>query len=462
MSPPPPRRTPSLRQQILRRLVPLHLVVAIASGLISYAVYRDLIEDFMATQMRVLAESYARDLAQPVALAPLSAADIHQRGQFVVQVWSPEGLLVASSAPGLRLARLERPGLQGARSADGQDWRAHAVPAGRSTWGVQVLQSKTFLRHEITTRTLFAIGPIALLVPLLLWVLWRVVNQSSAGLRALAGEVAARDEHRLDPIALERVPQEIVPLVASFNGLLRRLTQAFEGQRRFVQDAAHELRTPIAAMQLQIDNLRERQAPPPGEDPLDRLHAGVGRAAHLVDQLLRLSVQEDAARAAPAEPVDLLALVRESVGQCMALADRRRIEVGFEGAPCAPLRGVPADLRSVFDSLLDNALRYTPEGGQVEVRLRERAGEALIEIEDDGPGIEPALRERVFDRFFRVPGSGVAGSGLGLSIARAAAQRQGLGLELLAREDGRTGLLARIRLPRAGDGAGPRASLTLG
>jgi signal transduction histidine kinase len=153
--------------------------------------------------------------------------------------------------------------------------------------------------------------------------------------------------------------------------------------------------------------------------------------------------------------VDITAVLRDSVGQWMPLADQRRIEVGFDGTEQVVLQASAVDLRSVFDNLLDNALRYTPEGGSVEVRLhRLDAGHAgspgegsvVVDVVDTGPGIPPDLLERVFDRFFRVPGTSADGSGLGLAITRAAALRQGLRVELLARSDGVSGLVARVHL----------------
>ncbi|MNV63078.1 Swarming motility regulation sensor protein RssA [compost metagenome] len=134
------------------------------------------------------------------------------------------------------------------------------------------------------------------------------------------------------------------------------------------------------------------------------------------------------------------------MGQLMPLADQRQIEVGFEGAEQVIVQASAGDLRSVFDNLLDNALRYTPEGGSVEVRLYRLEEGAVVDVVDSGPGIPPELVDRVFDRFFRVPGTTADGSGLGLSITRAAALRQGLRVELRARDDGDTGLVARVYL----------------
>jgi signal transduction histidine kinase len=234
--------------------------------------------------------------------------------------------------------------------------------------------------------------------------------------------------------------------VTSFNSLLRRLRDAFATQRRFVQDAAHELRTPIAALGLQLENMRQDVSCAASADRFSHLEAGVRRAQRVVDQLLRLSRQEAAGADGPAM-VDLQTQLRESISTLIALADQRNIDLGFvtgaQPGGAFTLRCAPGDLRSLLDNLIDNALRYTPEGGVVDVRLVQDEGRVAVEVVDTGPGIPQELLPRVFDRFFRVPGNGTNGSGLGLAIAQAAAQRCGLQLTLRNRED-RSGLIARF------------------
>jgi signal transduction histidine kinase len=184
---------------------------------------------------------------------------------------------------------------------------------------------------------------------------------------------------------------------------------------------------------------------PAAEQRFAHLEAGVRRAQRLVDQLLRLSRQEAAGADGPAI-VDLQAQLRESMNTLIGLADQRNIDLGLVGPdPGGPvtLHCAAGDLRSLLDNLIENALRYTPEGGVVDVRLLRDAGRVAVEVVDTGPGIPPELLPRVFDRFFRVPGNGTSGSGLGLAIAQAAAQRSGLLLTLRNRQD-RSGLVARI------------------
>ncbi|MBV7455714.1 two-component sensor histidine kinase [Acidovorax sp. sif1233] len=460
-------RPRSLRGQILLWLAPWILVGAVVAGCAFWASYSALIHTFMQYQMEVLARSPAaggqgpagtsdggdgRDAGHGVEPLPLlSDTNILDWGAFAVQVWSADGRLLATSRPdtGVPLQAAPGHGLLRTHDAWAPGWRVYTAPAaGPHQRRVQVLQSEKFLQEEVAVRTLYVIVPMALLVPALLFTLWLVVGRASRSLRLVADEVAQRDDRSLGAIRMDRVPEEIVPLVGSFNALLARLGEAFAAQRRFVQDAAHELRTPMAAMALQLENLRPFVPAGDAQQQFAQLDAGMRRARHLVGQLLRLSRQEaPVAAQASAAPVDITALLRDSVGQLMPLADQRRIDVGFAGDGQVAVHAAASELRSVFDNLLDNALRYTPEGGAVEVRLHRLDSGAVVDIMDTGPGIPPDLLERVFDRFFRVPGNDADGSGLGLAITRAAALRQGLRVELRARDDGAAGLLARVHLP---------------
>jgi two-component system, OmpR family, sensor kinase len=453
----------SLQGQLLLWLTPWVLVGAVVAGGAFYASYGYLLQTFMKNQMEVLARSHVPSGAgdAPQALPVLDEENIVKWGALVVQVWSADGRLLATSSPDVAVPLQAAAGHSLVRPSSAWDygWRVFATaPAGPGLHRVQVLQSEQFLREEVLGRTLYVLLPLAVLVPALLFTLWWVVGRASRSLRRVADEVAQRDDRSLGAIPMgptDRVPEEIVPLVLSFNALLARLGEAFAAQRRFVQDAAHELRTPMAAMALQMENLRPWVPPGEAQHQLTQLDAGMRRAQHLIGQLLRLSRQEAPASTQPLAAVDITALLRESVGQLMPLADQRRIDVGFDGAAQVVVQASAEDLRSVLDNLLDNALRYTPQGGAVEVRLHRLEHGAVVDVVDSGPGIPPELRERVFDRFFRVPGTVADGSGLGLAITQAAALRQGLRVELRSRDDGASGLVARVHLGRGSLSAKP-------
>ncbi|CAN7633613.1 ATP-binding protein [Variovorax paradoxus] len=451
-------RPRSLRTQLLFWLVTLHLVAAALTAWFTFVAYGDLVHNALDEQMRLVADSYAGS-DPPRTPRPLDGNAALVRGAFVVQLWSADGrTLRASSWPPLAVVPLQpQPGFSDA-SADApapSRWRVFTAEAGprADQPRVQVLQNEDYRRRRALRRALLEGLPIALLLPLALLILWLIVSAASRSLRAVARDVASQDERRPTELSLARVPDEIAPLVQAFNQLLSRMRSAFATQRRFVQDAAHELRTPMAAIGLQIENLRAHVPAGEATERFNQLEAGVTRAQHLIEQLLSLSRQDAPGRPMPGEPVDIETLLRESVSQLMVLADARRVDIGFEGSIAPVVQAPAAELRSVFDNLIDNALRYAPEGGVVDVRLHEVDGDAVVDVLDNGPGIPASAIGRVFDRFFRVPGAPVGGSGLGLAIARTAAERHGLRIELRnrdeAEEGGSPGLLARVHLPAA-------------
>jgi len=431
----------SIRRAMMLWLLPMFLLVGVTSAALSYWTYGRMVNGFMDEQMQQLA--YSLPAHQVTQLPQQTPERIHKWGAFVVQVFAPDGSAAGSSLSGFGLPVQPVAGFHDVLHDD-RRWRAYMFPAadGRK---VQVVQSSSFRSRLAAERAFTAIAPVLVLLPMAMLALWLVGRAMARALQDIGRQAAQQDEHNLTGLSLEHVPSEIVPLVVSFNALLARLRDAFATQRRFVQDAAHELRTPVAAIGLQLENLRcDVDCGETGER-FAQLEAGVRRAQRVVDQMLRLSRQEAAGADGPAI-VDLQAQLRESISTLIALADQRNIDLGLaEDAHTAPLtlRCAPSDLRSLLDNLIENALRYTPEGGVVDVRVLQEQGRLALEVVDTGPGIPPELLPRVFDRFFRVPGNGSGGSGLGLAIAQAAARRCGLAITLRNRED-RSGLIARV------------------
>lgn len=445
----PEGRMCSLRRALMLWLLPVFVLVAAASAGIAHWSYTRMVSTFMDDQMALLGDSVAGQ-GQTMPLTELTKERVNKWGTYVVQVFDAEGRVVATSLPGLNLGAQEVPGFHDIKK-DGASWRIYTAVAGdgAAPRRVQVLQSGEFRRHLAAERAGAAIAPVIVLLPLSMLILWGVVAAVSHAISDIARQAAGQDEHSIKELTLAHVPEEISPMVMSFNSLLRRLRDAFANQRRFVQDAAHELRTPIAAIGLQLENLRGDLAGGEAAQRFAQLESGVQRAQRMVDQLLKLSRQETARSEPAASTVDLHEMVRESINGLIVIADQRNIDLGLETGTPAPARAslhcAPGDLRSVLDNLVENALRYTPSGGVVDVHLKEEDGRAVIEVVDTGPGIPPELLDRVFDRFFRVPGTDVRGSGLGLSIVKSAAQRCGLTVSLRNRED-RTGLIARVEV----------------
>lgn len=437
-------RMGSIRRTLMAWLLLTFLAVALVHTGVSYRMFTQMGAAFLDEQMVQFGDAFAQQ-EQLVMPTPQSTARVLERGLYVIQVFDAGGRLVAASWPGVAARRMPSPGLHDIEDG-GHPWRVYAATAAGGRM-VQVLQSGDFRARLVIERAGSAAWPLLVLLPLSMAVLWAVARAISQALREIGNQAARQDAQSIAELPLERVPDEIRPLVASINGLLARLRSSFSAQRRFVQDAAHELRTPITAVGLQLENLRgDLAGNAAAAQHFQQLEAGVQRAQRLVDQLLRMSRQE----AAPAETggsVDLQEQLRESIRTLITLADQRRIDLGLVAAEDTAgirLSCAAGDLRSALDNLIENALRYTPEGGTVDVRLLRTHGRTTVEVVDTGPGIAPEWLPRVFDRFFRVPGSAAGGSGLGLSIAQSAAQRCGLRLTLHNRED-QCGLVARLQ-----------------
>jgi signal transduction histidine kinase len=439
----PMGRMCSLRRALLLWLVPLFLLVGFASATFSYFSHGRMVNEFMDTQMEQLGQSLAGhegELMPP----PLSQERVEKWGMYIVQVWDKQGNLLRTTWPRLAAPLQPQQGF-GDIVADGKTWRVYTSEPSPTGQRVQVLQCGSFRQHLAAEQAIASAVPVLILLPLAIFVLWSVARAVSVAVQGIGKQAESLDFNTLKDLPLDRVPYEIKPIVVSFNSLLTRLRETYDAKRRFVQDAAHELRTPLTALSLQLENLRSELPGQSCKDSFAQLEGGVQRATRLVDQMLKMTRQE-AIGPETHTNVDLHAQVRESIGTLIALADQRNIDLGVAGdssGPPATLRCPPNDLRSVLDNLIENALRYTPEGGVVDVRVVHEKGRHAIEVVDTGPGIPPELMERVFDRFFRVPGTNARGSGLGLAIAQAAAQRCGMRVVLRNRTD-RSGLIARI------------------
>lgn len=438
----------SLRRQLLAWLLPLYVIAAIVATLSTYWVFGRTVNFFMDSQLRVLADSHA---GQPLPAASLRSLTAHNvaKGDLIVQIWDRDGRLLATSWPQLAMSLQKTSGFHDV-AMGAERWRVYTLHSADRT--VQSAQSLTFRDHVIQNQAFQAGLPIALLLPVSAVILWFAIRLTLRRLEFVATAAARQDEHNFGELPLEHVPAEIRPLVLAINTLLVRLSEAFAVQRRFVQDAAHELRTPITALSLQLENLKARVTDTAASAQVTQLEAGVARTKRLVEQLLRLARQETPRNTSPPTRIALDEFLREVIAEFMPLADRRRIDLGFATSITAVVSADIDDLRSVIHNLVDNALRYTPEGGIVDVRLHADAGLVTLEIVDGGAGIPAHLLPRVFDRFFRIEGSDTEGSGLGLAIARHAAERNRIELDLRNRTDAHgliAGLIARLRFDAA-------------
>ncbi|WBY01649.1 ATP-binding protein [Ramlibacter tataouinensis] len=394
-----------------------------------------------------LAVAHHAGAGSPAGPAQLAQAlprafEEYGRFEFVTAVWSLEGRLLHSSDPAVHLPFLSRSGISQVM-ADGQPWHLYTVVLhDRIVQAAQLASERRVLARETASGLVLPTAGLLALIALLLAL---ALRRGLAPLSAAAQDVAALSVEALHPIELRGHPRELHPLVSAVNDLMVRLGSALSVQRHFVADAAHELRTPIAALRLQLQLLERAADAGQRRIALAELGAGIDRAQHMVAQLLQLSRLGPEAPALQPGPVVLGELVREAVARFSARADAAGIDLGAEVAGAPVVQGDAAQLASLLDNLVDNALRHTPQGGRVDVRTDAPQGRPCLEVCDTGHGIPIAERERVFDRFYRGAGQQGVGTGLGLAIVRAVADSHHADVALADAPGG--GLCVRVRFP---------------
>ncbi len=432
--------------------------IAVATGLI-YAQARQEANALFDYQMKQVAAALPSQFPSPIAPpfdggngSGASADLLHADEDVVIHIWDGTGrsLYLSHSHPVLP-PRAEL-GFSSVRTDSGE-WRIYSVQLGPAV--VQIAQPMSARRTLAAHMALRTVAPLLLLMPLLAWLIWMAVGRGLRPLREIAAEVRARDANTLAPLALRQMPDEIAPLSDALNQLLARLAQAIDTQRAFVADAAHALRTPLAALQLQAQLVERADSAPARQEAVSQLRQGLERLTHLVAQLLTLARQEPGAAPPPHEPVDLRALAAGVIAEMSQAAIDRDIDLGLESDDAeaetgpATVRGDADALRILLTNLIDNALHYIPAGGRIDVRVASLPGVGSeggveLQVSDNGPGIPADERARVFDRFYRVPEAPTGGSGLGLAIVAEIAQSHGARVAL---EDAAPGLRVRVTFP---------------
>jgi len=416
----------SIRHQLLLWL--LAIVVA-GVGAAGWLIYRQAL-----AEANELFDYQLQEIAAALPSEPFSQIfGAHKEADegIVIQIWSRTGALMYYSHPRAPLAPRAELGFSTERTERG-DWRVYGAIVGDNV--VQLAQPVSVRNRLAANVALRTLWPLIVLLPLLGLAVWVIVGRGLAPLGRVTRALNARRPEALDPLPDRRLPLEVQPLVRALNGLLARLTEALDTQRAFVADAAHELRTPLAAVQIQSQLVARARDDDSRREALDDLQAGVTRATRLAEQLLALARAEPATGAVR-DAVDLRLLLAECVAAHAPLALRRGVDLGFEDAQAATVTADADALRAMFGNLLDNAVKYTPPGGRIDVALAvDEQGRPCVQIADSGPGIPPEERARVFDRFYRDAAAraraDVSGSGLGLAIVKRVATQNGATVEL--------------------------------
>ena len=376
---------------------------------------------------------------QQTALALRSGLPVDARGlgpglepedenhEFIVQVWTNEGLRIFESAVGAALPQIAVLGFTDVQ-ARGGTYRVFSLQTRSQV--IQVAQNMAVRRSMARTLALRTLAPLAAMAPLLALAVWWGVRRSLAPVERVRRQLAQRQADDLSPVSDAQLPDEVQPLVGELNLLFERVQHAFDAQQHFVADAAHELRSPLAALRLQLQGLQRAGAHDDAARAaaIERLSAGIDRATRLVEQLLALARQE--AGGAPAEPVDLRAVAQLALADVAPAAQARQMDLGLLDSETVTVPGNAEALRMLARNLLDNAIKHTPPGGRVDVQVCAVDGHAELTVEDSGPGIPPEHRERALQRFVRVTGDAAPGSGLGLAIVQAVAQAHGASVAL--------------------------------
>jgi two-component system OmpR family sensor kinase/two-component system sensor histidine kinase QseC len=432
-----------------RLLVSLLSVVGLSAAVGAAVTYHNVLtetESLFDYQLRQMALSLRdQGFIPPDEAAALANDDF----DFVVQIWAVDGTRLYASHPGLALPPHAVLGFAEVRIGD-RTWRLFSTASRDRV--IQVAQPLAIRRQLAAQAALRSAAPVLVLAPILALAIGWSVGASLRPVRRLAAEVKRRDADALEPVADSDLPSEVSPLVESINALLARLRNAFNAQRAFVSDAAHELRSPLTALKLQLQLLRRATDEASRSESIAALSAGIERAIHLVAQLLTLARTEPGGQQAPLAPVDLAEIARQAVADVVPLAEEKSIHLSLEAQGVWVLDGDATALRVLVRNLADNAVRYAQGGGRVELTLTEDGEQVVLTVDDSGPGIPASDRLRVFDRFYRratheSAGREETGSGLGLAIVRSIADRHAATVQLMDSALG--GLRVAVRFARS-------------
>ncbi|WP_154357670.1 ATP-binding protein [Duganella aquatilis] len=425
----------TIRRQLLLGLLGATLFCTLGAGASLYRSLLNETNELADLQLRQLAATLPHEFA-PAAEDP--------EEEFVLQAWDEAGKPLPQLSAATQLPRYAVQGYSRV-SAYGQHWRLY----GETRHGryVQVAQPTSARYHLAAQMALRAGAPLLVFALLLAVLMVAVVGRALRPLNRLAQAVAGRSADTLTPLAAEQVPPEMRPVVEALNSLMQKFEEALTAQRTFVADAAHELRSPLTALKLQLQLVERAGSDEARRAALGKLHERLDRGTHLVQQLLSLARHENA-QVAALRPVDLGLLLESAVADHSALADSRAIDLGVETPAQVVVAADPDGLRVLLNNLVDNALRYTQQGGRVDLQSAYENGRPLLRVRDNGPGVPEQYRARLFDRFFRPDGNDAWGCGLGLSIVRNIADHHRAEIRLSDAEAGR-GLCVTVVFPAA-------------
>jgi two-component system sensor histidine kinase QseC len=361
--------------------------------------------------------------ATPVVTGSIHSLQEEYEKNLRYQVWDGNGLLLLRSANAPLSAMTEVEGYSETLDADGKIWRHYGVWDKDRDFRIVVSEAIDLRNRLVRSIALHMATPLALGLPVLLVLLWFSINRGLNPLGLLTREIRTREPDNLLPLDPGGAPGEVRPMVLALNELLQRVSQTLEGERRFTANAAHELRTPLAALQAQLHVVRRADSETERQQALEQLQRSVDRSIRLVGQMLTLARLDPEQALPDRQPVNLGEIARTVCAELAPLALQRNQTLELDVEPgLAELPGNADMLSMLLGNLVDNAIRYTQHGGHIDVSVRLGAAGLQMEVSDDGPGVAPAQRERVFERFYRIADQDQPGTGLGLAICRRIAE----------------------------------------
>ena len=433
----------SLRFRLSLWLTVVIVIIAAAAGVVSFVSATDEAHDMQDHQLRQTGYLISRLDAVPSSpLARERVGDVDFDERVVVRFLRTEHGRPADIAP--------RPPVFSSLLKDG----LQTVLVGKEQWRVFVRTNAKGVRVAVGQQTtvrdaaaqasaLRTLMPILLLVPALIALVAVLLRQMFKPFKLLADELGSRTDADLGPLNHAALPSEVWPFVVAINALLVRIERSMALQRRFIADAAHELRSPLTAMSLQAERLSAANMPGEARIRLNALSAGLQRTLTLLDQLLTLARTQEG-HSNSVSMISLQHVIRDVLEDLVPLAEAKAIDLGMTSDADGQVQARLVDLKVLVKNLLDNAVRYTPDGGRVDITVQREHGLLMLQVDDTGPGIAPAHRERVFDSFYRVLGNGETGSGLGLAITRTVAENIGAVIELSDARAPQSGLRVRV------------------
>lgn len=425
----------------IRRRLLLFLFLILTAGILGFAFItfintREELTDLLDENMQQVAIAIALQGSDYQRSEPPQKQILSEQGDFLIQVWDESGVLQYTSHPDVAISQQKGNGF-GFTFWNRQDWRyyLHSVDNKK----IQIVQSMNERREDILEFTYTLLIPIATQLPLMLILSYFMIGAGLKPLSSMSGSIARRDTHNLSPIDIGKVPLEIQTVVLSLNQLLARLEQAISQQRQFTADAAHELRTPLAVVKLQLDVLERASDETERKTVHKKLMCSIDRCAHLVHNLLLLARQEEhEAAGLKMFRVSLPAIANEVFEEYLPLAKENGIQLQFiKGGQNIIVLGEPHGLRLMIGNIVQNAIFYTPQGGTVDISIKADGRETLLSVVDNGIGIPEKDRTRIFDRFYRVLRAQSSGSGLGLAIVKHIADQQNIKIAVQDGQDGR-------------------------